>query len=63
VQATCFGSYQRVIIKPYAISKPDSEESLQLMGSLFVKINVSTALQQFGFGVSVCIDGFSLTSK
>jgi hypothetical protein len=28
VEATCFGSYQRAIIKPYTISKPEYEEVL-----------------------------------
>jgi hypothetical protein len=31
--------------------------------TLFVKVNVSTALQQFGLGVFVCIDRFSLTNN
>jgi hypothetical protein len=28
-----------------------------------LKINIGTALHQFGFGIFVSIDGFGLTSK
>jgi hypothetical protein len=45
VQATCFGSYRRAIIRPYTISTPESEEVLQLMIPSAIALKSRSALK------------------